>query len=264
LKISLSRLWAYRGFIFATVGRDFSLRYRNSILGAVWVVVNPLAMILVYTLIFSRVMQARLPGVESPFAYSIFLMSGLLPWGLFSDLVARGPYLFLEQANLLKKMQLPKLSFLIVLLCNAIINFLIIETLFVVFLMWVGQFPGWPFLALIPLLILQLWFSAALLLILALLNVFFRDIVPITNIALQFGFWLTPIVYAASMIPPRFQVFLHLNPLANLFEAYHTIFVGHDWPDWSSLWSVALFTLLLTGLAYHLFQARSSEMIDQL
>lgn len=264
MKISLSRLWAYRGFIFATVGRDFSLRYRNSILGAVWVVVNPLAMILVYTLIFSRVMQARLPGVESPFAYSIFLMSGLLPWGLFSDLVARGPYLFLEQANLLKKMQLPKLSFLIVLLCNAIINFLIIETLFVVFLMWVGQFPGWPFLALIPLLILQLWFSAALLLILALLNVFFRDIVPITNIALQFGFWLTPIVYAASMIPPRFQVFLHLNPLANLFEAYHTIFVGHDWPDWSSLWSVALFTLLLTGLAYHLFQARSSEMIDQL
>jgi lipopolysaccharide transport system permease protein len=264
LKISLSRLWAYRGFIFATVGRDFSLRYRNSILGAVWVVVNPLAMILVYTLIFSRVMQARLPGVESPFAYSIFLMSGLLPWGLFSDLVARGPYLFLEQANLLKKMQLPKLSFLIVLLCNAIINFLIIETLFVVFLMWVGQFPGWPFLALIPLLILQLWFSAALLLILALLNVFFRDIVPITNIALQFGFWLTPIVYAASMIPPRFQVFLHLNPLANLFEAYHTIFVGHDWPDWSSLWSVALFTLLLTGLAYHLFQVRSSEMIDQL
>lgn len=264
MKISLSRLWAYRGFIFATVGRDFSLRYRNSILGAVWVVVNPLAMILVYTLIFSRVMQARLPGVESPFAYSIFLMSGLLPWGLFSDLVARGPYLFLEQANLLKKMQLPKLSFLIVLLCNAIINFLIIETLFVVFLMWVGQFPGWPFLALIPLLILQLWFSAALLLILALLNVFFRDIVPITNIALQFGFWLTPIVYAASMIPPRFQVFLHLNPLANLFEAYHTIFVGHDWPDWSSLWSVALFTLLLTGLAYHLFQVRSSEMIDQL
>jgi len=264
LSTSLSRLWAYRGFIVATVKREFSLRYRNSILGAVWVVVNPLAMILVYTLIFSRVMQARLPGIDSPFAYSIFLMSGLLPWGLFSDLVARGPYLFLEQANLLKKMQLPKLSFLIILLCNAIINFLIIETLFVVFLIWAGQFPGWPILALIPLLILQLWFSAALLLILALLNVFFRDIVPITNIALQFGFWLTPIVYAASMIPPRYQVFLQLNPLANLFEAYHTIFVSQAWPDWSSLWSVTIATVLLTALAYHLFQTRSAEMVDQL
>lgn len=264
MSTSLSRLWAYRGFIAATVKREFSLRYRNSILGAVWVVVNPLAMILVYTLIFSRVMQARLPGVESPFAYSIFLMSGLLPWGLFADLVARGPYLFLEQANLLKKMQLPKLSFLIILLCNAIINFLIIETLFVVFLIWAGQFPGWPILALIPLLLLQLWFSAALLLILALLNVFFRDIVPITNIALQFGFWLTPIVYAASMIPPRYQVFLHLNPLANVFEAYHTIFVNQTWPDWSSLWSVIIVTVLLTALAYHLFQTRSAEMVDQL
>lgn len=260
----LKRLWAYRGFIFATVGREFSLRYRNSILGVVWVVVNPLAMILVYTLIFSRIMQARLPGVDSPFAYSIFLMAGLLPWGLFVDMVSRGPNLFLEQANLLKKMQLPKISFLIILICNALINFLIIETLFFLFLILAGQFPGWPVLAIFPLLILQIWFAAALLLILALLNVFFRDIVPITNIALQFGFWLTPIVYAASMIPPRYHVFLQLNPLANLFGAYQTIFVHQEWPNWLSLWPLALLTLLLTIVAYRLFQTRSAEMVDQL
>jgi lipopolysaccharide transport system permease protein len=264
LKTSLSRLWAYRGFIFATVGREFSLRYRNSILGAVWVVVNPLAMILVYTLIFSRVMRARLPGVDGPFAYSIFLMAGLLPWGLLVDMVSRGPNLFLDQANLLKKMQLPKISFLIILICNALINFLIIETLFFLFLIFAGEFPGWPVLAIFPLLILQIWFAAALFLILALLNVFFRDVVPITNIALQFGFWLTPILYTPSMIPPRYHVFLQLNPLANLFEAYQIIFVKQEWPHWSSLWPLALFTLLLTIMAYRLFQARSAEMVDQL
>ena len=261
---SLKQLWAYRGFILATVGREFSSRYRNSILGALWVVINPLALILVYTLIFSKVMQARLPGVDGPFAYSIFLIAGLLPWGLFTEMVARGPGLFLEQANLLKKMQLPKLSFLVIVMCNAVINFLVIELLFIGFLIVTGQFPGWPILALIPLLLLQLWLGAALMIILALLNVFFRDVVPITNIVLQFGFWLTPIVYAAQMIPERLRVFLQLNPLTNLFEAYHAIFVQQQWPDWSSLWPAVLVSILLTIMATRLFHARSAEMIDQL
>jgi lipopolysaccharide transport system permease protein len=260
----LGRFWIYRGFIWQSVKREFMLRYRNSILGVVWVVINPLAMILVYTLIFSRVMQARLPGVDSPFAYSIFLMAGLLPWGLFTDLISRAPRLFLEQANLLKKIQLPKLVFLIIILCSGLINFFIIETLFLLFLTLVGWFPGWPILALIPLLVLQLWFSAALLLILALLNVFFRDIAQIANIAMQFGFWLTPIVYAASMIPVRYQFFLQLNPLVNLFEAYQTIFIKQDWPNWFSLWPVIVCALLLTSIAYRLFRAHSAEMVDQL
>ena len=83
----LRSLWRYRGFVASTVAREFQVRYQNSLLGVLWTVLNPLAMILIYTLIFSRVMQARMPGIESPFAYSIFLMSGLLPWGLFSEIL---------------------------------------------------------------------------------------------------------------------------------------------------------------------------------
>ena len=77
-------LWAYRGFILGSVKREFQSKYRNSMLGAAWTVINPLAMIFIYTVIFSQVMKARLPGVDSTFAYSVYLCAGVLTWGLFA------------------------------------------------------------------------------------------------------------------------------------------------------------------------------------
>ena len=84
-------IWAYRGFIPGSVKREFQAQYRNSLLGARWTVLNPLAMIVVYTVIFSQVMRARLPGVDSAFAYSIYLCAGILTWGLFAEIIARAP-----------------------------------------------------------------------------------------------------------------------------------------------------------------------------
>ena len=78
----LKPLWAYRGFIFGSVKREFESKYRNSLLGAAWTVLNPLAMIIVYTVIFSQVMRTKLPGIDSAFAYSIYLCAGILTWGL--------------------------------------------------------------------------------------------------------------------------------------------------------------------------------------
>ena len=259
-----SRLWAYRGFIYASVAREFSLRYRNSLLGASWTIINPLAMMLVYTLVFSHVMQVRLPGTDTPFAYSIFLMCGLLPWGLFTDIVSRGPTLFIDQANLLKKIQFPKMALVIIALINSLLNFFIIYALFIVFLIACGQFPGWMFFALVPILILQIWIGAALLVILALLNVFFRDVAPLTNIGLQFGFWLTPIVYAPSMIPLAYREYAFFNPLSALFDAYHQIVVYQHSPDWGRLVPALLLAMVLTVIAVRLFSRHSQEMVDEL
>ena len=77
----LRALWAYRGFILGSVQREFQSRYQNSLLGAAWTILNPLAMIVVYTVIFSQIMRAKLPGVDSAFAYSVYLCAGLLTWG---------------------------------------------------------------------------------------------------------------------------------------------------------------------------------------
>lgn len=259
-----SSLMLYRGFIAASVKREFQLRYRNSLLGASWAILNPLAMMLVYTVIFSQVMQARLPGANTPYAYSIFLMCGLLPWGLLTDIVSRGPSLFLDQANLIKKMQFPKLALLLIAVASSIINFAIIFSLFLLFLILSGQFPGWIILTMLPVLVLQITLAASLCLLLAVLNVFFRDVAPLTTIALQFGFWLTPIVYSIQMVPPRYQAYLALNPFTAIFEAYHAIFIGQHAPQWSSLLGVGLLTLILLALAAYLFQKRSPEMVDEL
>ncbi|EJJ1099247.1 ABC transporter permease, partial [Escherichia coli] len=82
-------IWEYRGFILGNIKREFQSKYRNSLLGVTWSVLNPLSMIVVYTVIFSQVMRAKLPGVDSQYAYSIYICAGILTWGLFSDLVLR-------------------------------------------------------------------------------------------------------------------------------------------------------------------------------
>ena len=123
---TLRSLWNYRGFIIGSVRREFESKYRKSVLGATWTIVNPLAMIIVYTIIFSQLMKARLPGVDTPFAYSIYLCAGSLTWGLFIEIVSRGQNIFIENANLLKKISFPRLILPVILVLNACINFLII------------------------------------------------------------------------------------------------------------------------------------------
>ena len=101
----LRALWAYRGFILGSVQREFQSKYRNSLLGAAWTVINPLAMIVVYTVIFSQLMRSKLPGLDTTFGYSIYLCAGTLTWGLFAEITGRAQNTFLENANLLKKLK---------------------------------------------------------------------------------------------------------------------------------------------------------------
>jgi ABC-type polysaccharide/polyol phosphate export permease len=96
---SLRPIWAYRGFISGSVKREFQSKHRNSLLGAAWTVINPLAMIVVYTVIFSRLMHSRLPGVSGTFAYSIYLCAGVLTWGLFAEITGRAQNTFIGNAG---------------------------------------------------------------------------------------------------------------------------------------------------------------------
>src|SRR5690554_225836 len=125
-KAILSSLWHYRGFVLGSVQREFQSRYRNSLLGALWTIINPLAMIIVYTVIFSRLMPARLPGVDNDLGYGIYLCAGLLTWGLFAEILGRGQAVFLEHANLLKKLSFPRICLPLVVVLNALLNFAII------------------------------------------------------------------------------------------------------------------------------------------
>lgn len=260
----LTKLWSYRGFIKSSVIREFQARYRGSLLGAAWTVLNPLAMILVYTLIFSQIMRARLPESEVPFAYSIYLMAGLLPWTLLTEIVMRCQAVFLDNANMIKKVNVPKLCFPLICLCGAIINFLFVFSLFIIFLVFIGHFPTTAFWAFLPVLVIQITLAFSLGLLLGVLNVFFRDVGQFIGIFLQFWFWLTPIIYSVTVLPSWIIPYLQLNPMTPIANSYQTIFLQNLSPAWSSLFSTIAIVALLAIICWYLYQRRSEEMIDEL
>lgn len=260
----LTLLWTYRGFILGSVKREFQVKYQSSLLGPSWAVIQPLAMILVYTVIFAQVMQARLPGVDTAFAYSIHLCAGILTWGLFSEIVAKGQNTFLENANLLKKINFPRLCLPSVVVLNAGVNFSISFGLFTVFLLLTGNFPGWPFLALLPLLAILVCFAIGLGISLGVLNVFFRDVGQFFGIFLQFWFWLTPIVYPPNVLPPMIREVMVLNPMAPLMASFQTILVQGQWPQWGALIYPAILAVLLCLQGMHLFRRHAADMVDEL
>ena len=233
-------------------------------LGAAWTVINPLALIVVYTVIFSQVMQAKLPGANGSFAYSVYLCSGLLTWGLFAEIVTRAQTVFLENSNLLKKLSFPRICLIIITVLNALFNFSIIFGLFTVFLIISGNFPGLIFFALIPVLMVLILFSAGLGIILGVLNVFFRDVGQLFGIVLQFWFWFTPILYPVSVLPDFARSFQTFNPMAGITAACHQILVYGKRPDWGTLSLIAFLAVLLCIFSWRLFRKRSGEMVDEL
>lgn len=262
--VVLKSIWSYRGFILSNIKREFQIKYQNSLLGAAWNIINPLAMIVIYTVIFSRVMQAKLPGVDHTFAYSIYLCSGIFIWALFSEIIARCQTVFIENANLIKKINFPKLCLPIIVICTALLNFFMVFGLFTLFLIFTGHFPGLSYISLVPVLLIFILFSIGLGIILGVLNVFFRDVGQFFGIALQFWFWLTPIVYPIGILPQFIKDYMLLNPMVGVVLAFQRVLVHGDWPNWAQLWPVTLFGIVFAGFGFKLFREQSSEIVDEL
>ncbi|MES2161684.1 MAG: ABC transporter permease [Pseudomonadota bacterium] len=259
-----SGVWRYRGFVLGSVQREFQSRYRNSLFGAAWTVLNPLAMIVVYTVIFSQVMGSRLQGSNATFAYSIYLCAGALTWGLFAEITSRSQSVFIDHANLIKKLQFPRICLPIIVVLNALVNFAIIFGLFTAFLLISGSFPGWVYFAVFPVLLLQIVFAIGLGMVLGVLNVFFRDVGQFFTIVLQFWFWFTPIVYPVSTLPAPVRALLVWNPMAAVIGAYQQILVNGQAPQWGSLLPAAVAGLACCALGLQLFRKRAGEMVDEL
>jgi lipopolysaccharide transport system permease protein len=260
----LDALWRYRGFILGSVKREFQSRYRNSLLGAAWTVLQPLALIVVYTAIFTNIMRARLPGIDSAYAYSIFLCSGVLTWGLFAEILMRGQGVFLANGNMIKKLNFPRICLPAIAVLGALVNFTITFALFIAFLLLVGSFPGWIALYAVPLLLIQIAFATGLGIIAGVLNVFFRDVGQFLAIVLQFWFWLTPIVYALGTLSTGVRALVRFNPMTPLAQGYQDIFVYRRGPDWSGIWPVAIAAMMLCVIGLWLFRRRVDEMVDEL
>ena len=260
-------IWRYRGFVQGSIRREIVTQYRGSLLGAAWVLIGPMAMILIYTLVFSHLMRSRLVGVDSAFGYSIFLCAGLLPWTFFAESLTRLQAVFVTNGNLMKKAMFPRICLPIVALGVAGFNFVVIVSLFLIFLVVSGSFPGLLLLAALPALSVQIALATGLGMLFATLNVFFRDVGQAVTLLLQFWFWLTPIVYPLASLPGWAQSVLVWNPLAVIVSHYQSILLYQRVPDpaaWLGLCGVAGIALALLWLGLATYRRRVGEMVDEL
>jgi lipopolysaccharide transport system permease protein len=261
----LSAIWKFRKFIWNSAKRELVSRYRGSVLGSIWVLLNPLASVLIYTVIFTQVMRARLPLVDDSMSYGLFLCAGIIPWSFFAEVLTRSSTMFIEQSNLIKKANFPRSAVPAVVAVVASVNLTVIFSIFLLFLILMGRFPGWSILGLAPLLLLQLGFASGLGLIFGTINIFFRDVGQALVIFLQFWFWLTPIVYPISILPDLFQkLMLQLNPMAHLILAYQNVVLYDTWPNWRDFQLFTLATVVSLLFGFLIFKKLSNEMVDDL
>lgn len=254
-----TELWKYRSFILGCVKREFHSQYTKSLLGSLWIVINPLYMCIIYTIIFSSVMKTD--GYAS---YTIYVAAGLLAWNFFIDIFTRGQRIYINYYAIIKKQYFPLICMPIIVVLLAWIDCLISFGIFSLYLLFTGEFPGWCYFGLIPVLVLQTLFGIGLSAGLGMINIFFKDVEKGLAIFLQTWFWVTPIVYFIENLPTSIQHLLMLNPLTSIMNAYQSILAKHQWPNWTSL----LFPLLLVlfnGLFSLLFYRKyHAELLDEL
>lgn len=264
-KAKLASYCAHKDLVRHLVVRDFKSRYMSSSLGNLWSVINPLVMILIYTIIFSKIMGARLQDMAGGFTFSIYLCAGILPWMSFAETISRSTNIFLENSNLVNKVAFPKMILLVYVNILGIINFLISFAIFLAFLIIIGHYPSGHFL------LLPLVYGAQLLLTFGLgmafscLNVYFRDIAQLVGITLQILFWGTPIVYTVNILDsPRAVTILKINPMFHLIDAYHNIILYKVFPSWISFGAFAVFSLLVTVGGYLIFRKAVPDVADEI
>lgn len=256
--------WGFRGFIIASVRRDFASRYLGTQLGFFWAIAQPLTTILIYTLVFAEIMKPSLPGHDAKFAYSIYLCAGILIWQLFADLLSRSVGVFVHNAGLLKKANLPKLALPIIVALSGLSNFAVVAALFLVFLVATGNFPTHSILAMLPVIMVVVALALGIGLLLGTINVFYRDIEQSTMMVLQFWFWLTPIVYPGRALPSFFASILQWNPMWPIVNFTQTIFLENQVPAIASLAYPACVAAGLFAIGLVAFRRLSGEIVDEL
>jgi lipopolysaccharide transport system permease protein len=250
--------------IAGLVRRDLQLRSIRAVWGSAWLVIQPAMQIVIYTVIFAEVPRAKLPGVDDRLGYSLFLCAGLIHWNYFSELVSRSQTLFLEHADLVKTLRVPRSTLPVALLLSATVNYLIIAALFLLTLLLTDRWPGWVLLTAIPLIAVQAVLGLGIGVLSGTLNVFFRDVSQAMHVILQFWFWLTPIVYPISILPERIRDLLVWNPFFPIAVGYQQIVLERAAPAWTSLLPVALGAVLLAGISWAVFRALSRDLVDEL
>lgn len=264
MKAILAGAWQFRHFIAWSIVNEFRLKFAQSRLGVLWIALHPLAQALLFAFVLSSVLSTRLRGFDNPYAYPIYMMSGLLGWTLFSEIIGRCVNVFVDGAHLLKKIRFPRVSLVAIAVGAALVNNLFLALAIVAVFGVLGHFPVGAFGWLPLLVVLNALLATGLGLLFGVLNVFSRDWGQVVPVLLQFWFWITPVVYPADIIPERFRFALAANPMYPIIEAYHRVLLYGERPDLLSLLPIAALAVAALVLSLIAFRRAGDDMADVL
>jgi lipopolysaccharide transport system permease protein len=242
--------------------RDFTERYSGSILGVGWSFISPLVNIMIYTLIFSKIMSARMPGVEGEYSYSIYLVSGLIPWLAFANTVSRSSTVYLDKKHIISKVNLSLFRLPMFIVISETITFLITMAIFLGFLLVIDYQLSLAMLILPFIYVVQQIFAFALGFIIAQLTVFIRDLKEFTAILMQIWFWFTPIVYVVAIVPGSLSQLMVYNPVYSFIKIWQSVFVYHSIPDLSGLMIITLIAHCLLIMAFLMYRVLEKDIRD--
>ena len=251
-------IWEFKYLIYNLVLRDLKVKYKGSTLGFLWSLLNPLLMIVVYTVAFKYVMKIKVPN------FPIFLFSALLPWNFLSSTLSMGVTSITENSNLVKKVYFPRevlpLSIVLVNLFHFCLSFLVL----IPALLFFKITPGFSFLFLVVIVFFQTLFVLGLTLLASALDVYYKDVKHFLEVMLNLWFWLTPIIWPLHLLSDKLQDFAYLNPFTAFVQAYRDIILHNQLPKpliLAILVTIGILVFLLGALVFQKKQRRFAEEI---
>ena len=246
--LDLAAIWAYRELLYFLVWRDLKVRYKQTVIGAGWVVIQPLMTMAIFTVIFGNF--AKIPSDGLP--YPIFSYAALLPWNLFSSSLNRGGESVVNNANLVTKIYFPRLILPLSSVLSPMADFAIAFVILIGMMIWFGIAPTVGILMLPIFVILAICTALAMGLWLAALNVRYRDVRYTIPFLIQIWMFASPVAYPVSMVPEKWRWLYSLNPMAGVIEGFRWALLGNQSPDFSvmAISATVVMGLLAAGMVY--------------
>jgi lipopolysaccharide transport system permease protein len=249
LALDLAELWAYRELLYFFVWRDIKVRYKQTVIGAAWAILQPLMTMLVFSLFFGRL--AKIPSQGLP--YPIFYYCALLPWTYFATAMQAATNVVVEQQRVITKVYFPRVILPISSVVSGLLDFVISFVVLICMMFYYRIVPTkavmWlPFFTLLTVLTalgVGLWLSA--------LNALYRDVRYVLPFLVQFWMFASPVAYSSSLVPAKWRGLYGLNPMAGVIEGFRWALTGHGQPPGVLLAasSTAVAVLVLGGLIYY-------------
>lgn len=238
--------------------REIKQRYKQSVLGYAWVILNPFFQMVVMSFVFSKVVPNATIGVP----YPVFLFTALLPWTFFSNSLIASVNSLVGNAGLLTKIYFPREIFVISALMAKMIDFVLAITVFVGLMLWYQVGIGWTVFWVLPIFLIQVLLTYGISLIAACANLFYRDIQYLMNLIILLWFYLTPVLYPVEIFPIQYRWVFQLNPMAVIVNAYREVILSQGQPNLAGLAIALLLSLTLILIGQKLFKKLGGTFAD--